>query len=61
MSRARLRSQGKNTPFLGLELPGEVRYTWWKAGDVCTDLTPIRGLPALQAHPGFIDPTNPSQ
>ena len=27
VSRARLRSQGKNTPFLGLELPGEVRYT----------------------------------
>ncbi len=22
-----LRSQGKNTPFLGLELPGRVRYT----------------------------------
>ena len=22
-----LRSQGKNTPFLGLELPGKVRYT----------------------------------
>ena len=27
VSRSRLRSQGKNTPFLGLELPGEVRYT----------------------------------
>ena len=22
-----LKSQGKNTPFLGLELPGKVRYT----------------------------------
>ena len=27
ISRDRLRSQGKNTPFLGLELPGKVRYT----------------------------------
>jgi dihydroorotase len=27
MTRQRLRSQGKNTPFLGQELPGEVRYT----------------------------------
>ena len=25
--RERLRSQGKNTPFLGRELAGEVRYT----------------------------------
>lgn len=27
ISRESLRSQGKNTPFLGLELPGQVRYT----------------------------------
>jgi dihydroorotase len=27
VSRDSLRSQGKNTPFLGLELPGRVRYT----------------------------------
>ena len=27
ISRDKLRSQGKNTPFLGLELPGKVRYT----------------------------------
>ncbi|ANQ86623.1 dihydroorotase [Azoarcus olearius] len=27
ISREGLRSQGKNTPFLGLELPGQVRYT----------------------------------
>jgi dihydroorotase len=27
VSRAKLRSQGKNTPFLGFDLPGEVRYT----------------------------------
>ncbi len=27
ITRANLRSQGKNTPFLGLELPGTVRYT----------------------------------
>jgi dihydroorotase len=27
ISRDRLKSQGKNTPFLGQELPGEVRYT----------------------------------
>ncbi|MCX7149859.1 MAG: dihydroorotase [Rhodocyclales bacterium] len=27
ISRENLRSQGKNTPFLGLELPGRVRYT----------------------------------
>ncbi|HEX8988971.1 MAG TPA: dihydroorotase [Rhodocyclaceae bacterium] len=27
VSRQRLKSQGKNTPFLGQELPGEVRYT----------------------------------
>jgi dihydroorotase len=27
VSRASLRSQGKNSPFLGLELPGQVRYT----------------------------------
>lgn len=27
ISRERLKSQGKNTPFLGHELPGEVRYT----------------------------------
>ncbi|EPZ16670.1 dihydroorotase [Thauera terpenica 58Eu] len=27
ISRENLRSQGKNTPFLGLELPGKVRYT----------------------------------
>ncbi len=27
ITRANLRSQGKNTPFLGLELPGQVRYT----------------------------------
>ena len=27
VSRERLRSQGKNTPFLGRTLPGEVRYT----------------------------------
>jgi dihydroorotase len=27
VSREQLRSQGKNTPFLGLELPGKVRYT----------------------------------
>ncbi len=27
VSRRGLRSQGKNTPFLGLELPGRVRYT----------------------------------
>jgi dihydroorotase len=27
VSREKLRSQGKNTPFLGLNLPGEVRYT----------------------------------
>lgn len=27
VSREGLRSQGKNTPFLGLELPGRVRYT----------------------------------
>ncbi len=27
ITRATLRSQGKNTPFLGLELPGKVRYT----------------------------------
>jgi dihydroorotase len=27
VSRENLRSQGKNTPFLGLELPGRVRYT----------------------------------
>jgi dihydroorotase len=27
VSRARLKSQGKNTPFLGCELAGEVRYT----------------------------------
>lgn len=27
VTRERLRSQGKNTPFLGLELPGRVRYT----------------------------------
>ena len=27
VSRETLRSQGKNTPFLGLELPGAVRYT----------------------------------
>jgi dihydroorotase len=27
VSRASLKSQGKNSPFLGLELPGQVRYT----------------------------------
>lgn len=27
ISRSMLKSQGKNTPFLGLELPGKVRYT----------------------------------
>ena len=27
VSRERLKSQGKNTPFLGRELAGEVRYT----------------------------------
>ncbi len=27
VSRSSLKSQGKNTPFLGLELPGQVRYT----------------------------------
>ncbi|MBL8447636.1 MAG: dihydroorotase, partial [Zoogloeaceae bacterium] len=27
VNRATLRSQGKNSPFLGLELPGQVRYT----------------------------------
>ena len=27
IDRSMLRSQGKNTPFLGLELPGKVRYT----------------------------------
>lgn len=27
VSRKQLRSQGKNTPFLGLNLPGQVRYT----------------------------------
>jgi dihydroorotase len=27
VERAALRSQGKNTPFLGLEVPGRVRYT----------------------------------
>jgi len=27
VSRDTLRSQGKNTPFLGLALPGRVRYT----------------------------------
>jgi len=27
VSRERLKSQGKNTPFLGRELSGEVRYT----------------------------------
>jgi len=27
VERASLRSQGKNTPFLGLEVPGKVRYT----------------------------------
>jgi dihydroorotase len=27
ITREQLRSQGKNTPFLGLELPGRVRYT----------------------------------
>ncbi|PKO55640.1 MAG: dihydroorotase, partial [Betaproteobacteria bacterium HGW-Betaproteobacteria-19] len=27
ISRDALRSQGKNTAFLGLELPGQVRYT----------------------------------
>lgn len=27
ISRESLKSQGKNTPFLGLELPGQVRYT----------------------------------
>jgi len=27
VTRQRLKSQGKNTPFLGQELPGEVRYT----------------------------------
>jgi dihydroorotase len=27
VSAAALKSQGKNTPFLGIELPGKVRYT----------------------------------
>jgi dihydroorotase len=27
VERSSLRSQGKNTPFLGLEVPGKVRYT----------------------------------
>ena len=27
VERGELRSQGKNTPFLGLEVPGRVRYT----------------------------------
>ena len=27
VSRENLRSQGKNTPFLGMEFPGRVRYT----------------------------------
>ena len=27
VSAATLKSQGKNTPFLGIELPGKVRYT----------------------------------
>ena len=27
VSRENLRSQGKNTPFLGFEFPGQVRYT----------------------------------
>ena len=27
VERKALRSQGKNTPFLGLEVPGKVRYT----------------------------------
>jgi dihydroorotase len=27
VTRELLKSQGKNTPFLGLELPGRVRYT----------------------------------
>jgi dihydroorotase len=27
ITRGMLKSQGKNTPFLGLELPGRVRFT----------------------------------
>jgi dihydroorotase len=27
VNRENLRSQGKNTPFLGMEFPGRVRYT----------------------------------
>ena len=27
VERSALKSQGKNTPFLGLEVPGKVRYT----------------------------------
>ena len=27
VSATALKSQGKNTPFLGIELPGKVRYT----------------------------------
>jgi dihydroorotase len=27
LTAAGLKSQGKNTPFLGIELPGKVRYT----------------------------------
>lgn len=27
VTRDKLKSQGKNTPFLGMELPGRVRYT----------------------------------
>jgi len=27
ITRSRRKSQGKNTPFLGLELPGRVHYT----------------------------------
>jgi dihydroorotase len=39
VAAATLRSQGKNTPFLGYELPGVVRYTL-VAGDVVFDNAP---------------------
>lgn len=38
IARAHLRSQGKNTPFLGLELPGRVHYTLVE-GQVMHELT----------------------
>ena len=46
VERAALRSQGKNTPFLGLEVPGQVRCTI-VAGQVVHESMPLNRRKAL--------------